>query len=200
MLKRAFRKPLVRVAFVLLVSLCALHLWKWYGPTPYRTLRLFIKALQRKDAEALWQLCGGEAGRSLPKGVEWNAIIVPPKENFKQLLERFVFSRLPDNAQFRWELNPVMTGRFLWFRRHSSTLYYFTVEGPDDFAMPVIIQKVFGRWIVKPRTTFGSYLAGYFEHREKIPLEQAFLKAAQTWVQYGGVWKQGESFGAIFGE
>lgn len=197
MIKRAFRKPLVRIILLLLACLSALHLWKWHGPTPYRTLRLFIKALQRKDAEAIWQLCGGDTFRSLPKGVEWNAIIPPPKENFKEFLERFVFNRLPDDAQLQWEQNPIVVGRFLWFSRHSITLFYFSLEGPNDFAMPVIVQKVFGRWIVKPRTTFGVYLAGYFERQEKLPIEQAFLKAGQIWAQYGGVWKLGESIGSL---
>lgn len=195
MLKRALRKPLVRIVLLLLGCLLALYLWKWYGPTPYRTLRLFIKALQRKDAEAIWQLCGGD--RPLPKGVEWNALLLPPKENFKQLLEQFVFNRIPENAQFRWEHNPIMTGRFLWFRRHSNVLFYFSVEGPNDFSIPVIIQKVFGRWIIKPRTTFGSYLAGYFERQEKMPIEQAFLKAGRVWAKYGGAWKFGEPIGSL---
>jgi hypothetical protein len=197
MLRKAFRRPLICVVLLLLGCLLSLHFWKWYGPTPYRTLRLFIKALQRKDAEAIWQLCGGDASRSLPKGVEWNAIILPPKENFKQFLEQFVFNRLPDNAQLYWEHNPIMTRRFLWFHRHSSTLFYFSLKGPEGFWMPVLIQKVFGKWRIKPRTTFGGYLRVLIEKTEKLPTEQANQKAGQIWAKYGGAWKYGEPIGAI---
>ncbi len=197
--KCAFQKPIVRVVFLLVCLLIALHLWKWYGPTPYRTLRLFLKALQEKNAEAIWELCGGNSLQSLFKAekIGWNAFRLPPKENFFQFLDKLVFSQIPQRAAFSWELNPIMTGRFLWFQRHSSTLFYFTVKGPDNFWMPVLIQKVFGRWVIKPRTTFGGYLSGLIERKRKLPSGQAYLKAGQIWAQYGGAWKPGEPIGAL---
>jgi len=193
------RKPMIRLILICICFLIVLYLWRWYGPTPYRTLRLFIKALREKNAEAIWELCGGDSLQSMlkDKKIEWNAFRLPPKEKFSQFLDKFVFSQIPQGAPLSWTLNPIMTGRFLWFQRHSSTLFYFTVKGPNNFQMPVVIQKVFGQWVIKPRTTFGSYLEGYFRHRGKMSMEQSFLRAGYTWVQYGGVWKPGEPIGAL---
>jgi hypothetical protein len=199
MRKPIFQRPIVGLILVGVCFLIALHLWRWYGPTPYRTLRLFLKALRDKNAEAIWELCGGDSFQSLleENRVEWNAFRLPPKEKFFRFLDEFVFSQIPQRATFSWQVNPILAGRFLWFQRHSPTLFYFTVKGPNDFQMPVVIQKVFGRWVVKPRTTFGSYLEGYFRRQYKMPMEQSFLRAGYTWAQYGGAWKPGEPIGAL---
>lgn len=195
----ASQKPIIWFVLLCGCLLVALYLWRWYGPTPYRTLRLFIKALRDHNAEAIWVLCGGESLQDLLRDnkIEWNAFRLPPKERFSRFLDKFVFSQISQGAIISWKLNPILAGRFLWFRRHSSILFYFTIKGPNDFQMPVVIQKVFGRWVVKPRTTFGSYLEGYFRRQYKMPMEQSFLMAGYTWAQYGGAWKPGEPIGAL---
>jgi hypothetical protein len=112
------RKPMIRLILICICFLIVLYLWRWYGPTPYRTLRLFIKALREKNAEAIWELCGGDSLQSMlkDKKIEWNAFRLPPKEKFSQFLDKFVFSQIPQGATLSWTLNPIMTGRFLWFQ------------------------------------------------------------------------------------
>lgn len=66
--------------------------------------------------------------------------------------------------------------------RHSSTLFYFTVKEPNDFQTPVVIQKVFGRRVVKPQTIFGGYLEVTFGGSKNVG-GTVFLRSGYTWAQ-----------------
>jgi hypothetical protein len=184
---KIFRKhPLISLIFLLTGFLIILYLFRWYGPTPHCTLRLFIKALQQKDAETIWKLCGGDFPRSM-KGVELDDFLLPPKEKFIQFLQQYVFQRFPENVSLTWKHHPIITSRrFLWFSRHSKVMFYFSLHGPNNFWMPVAVQKIFGRWIINPRRTFQGYLREIFRRHENLSLEQANLKAGKIWTQLSG--------------
>jgi hypothetical protein len=142
--------------------------------------------LQQKDAETIWKLCGGDFPRSM-KGVKLDDFLLPPKEKFIQFLQQYVFQRFPENVSLTWKHHPIITSRrFLWFSRHSKVMFYFSLHGPNNFWMPVAVQKIFGRWIINPRRTFQGYLREIFRRHENLSLEQANLKAGKIWTQLSG--------------
>jgi hypothetical protein len=65
-------------------------------------------------------------------------------------------------------------------------MFHFSLHGPNNFWMPVAVQKIFGRWIINPRRTFQGYLREIFRRHENLSLEQANLKAGKIWTQLSG--------------
>lgn len=147
------------------VALIIFYVYRYYGPTPYRTLRLFVKALNAGDFDAQYALfVKNESGR----------IPLLPKEEFKSLLERMkppfpkgIRISIKEIAPEHYFENDI-DGFTVWVLSRGEGVVA-TGQWPDYFDVP--IQRTDRGWGVRPfymyhsyyRRTYGEQVASRFQ-------------------------------------